>query len=58
MLRHTRGDKNMAARLLGIASRTIYRHLERQQPEQEGTTEAAEGAALSPPTSANTDKIE
>src|SRR5436853_3081221 len=29
-LHHTRGDKNMAARLLGIATRTIYRHLERQ----------------------------
>ena len=28
-LQHTRGDKNMAARLLGIATRTIYRHLER-----------------------------
>jgi len=30
-LQHTRGDKNMAARLLGIATRTIYRHLERQE---------------------------
>ncbi len=30
-LQHTRGDKNMAARLLGIAARTIYRHLEKQQ---------------------------
>src|SRR5262245_45708213 len=29
-LQHTRGDKNMAARLLGIATRTIYRHLEKQ----------------------------
>ena len=29
-LQHTRGDKNMAARLLGIATRTIYRHLERE----------------------------
>jgi two-component system, NtrC family, response regulator HydG len=28
-LRHTRGDKTMAARLLGIAARTIYRKLER-----------------------------
>ena len=27
-LHHTRGDKNMAARLLGIATRTIYRHLD------------------------------
>jgi len=32
-LHHTRGDKNMAARLLGIATRTIYRHLERQEDE-------------------------
>jgi two-component system response regulator HydG len=30
-LQHTRGDKNMAARLLGIATRTIYRHLDRQE---------------------------
>jgi two-component system response regulator HydG len=26
-LRHTKGDKNLAARMLGIASRTIYRKL-------------------------------
>ena len=32
-LHHTRGDKNMAARLLGIATRTIYRHLERQESD-------------------------
>ena len=32
-LHHTRGDKNMAARLLGIATRTIYRHLEREEDE-------------------------
>jgi two-component system, NtrC family, response regulator HydG len=56
-LRHTRGDKNMAARMLGIAPRTIYRHLERQQPEQEGaSTEVAERAAFTPPTPANPDK--
>jgi two-component system response regulator HydG len=30
-LQHTRGDKNMAARLLGIAPRTIYRHIERRE---------------------------
>lgn len=29
-LQHTRGDKNMAARLLGVATRTIYRHLEKE----------------------------
>jgi two-component system response regulator HydG len=27
-LRHTKGDKNLAAQLLGIAARTIYRKLE------------------------------
>jgi two-component system response regulator HydG len=34
-LHHTRGDKNMAARLLGIATRTIYRHLEREEHQDE-----------------------
>jgi two-component system response regulator HydG len=34
-LHHTRGDKNMAARLLGIATRTIYRHLEREEHQGE-----------------------
>lgn len=34
-LQHTRGDKNMAARLLGIATRTIYRHLEKQEQASE-----------------------
>src|SRR5262245_50847571 len=34
-LHHTRGDKNMAARLLGIATRTIYRHLERQENSEQ-----------------------
>jgi two-component system response regulator HydG len=32
-LQHTRGDKNLAARLLGIAARTIYRHLEKQETD-------------------------
>jgi two-component system response regulator HydG len=35
-LQHTRGDKNMAARLLGIATRTIYRHLEKQENHEAG----------------------
>src|SRR5215831_13704826 len=35
-LQHTRGDKNMAARLLGIATRTIYRHLERNDQLESG----------------------
>jgi len=30
-LRHTRGDKNLAARILGIAARTIYRKLDRDE---------------------------
>lgn len=38
-LQHTRGDKNMAARLLGIATRTIYRHLEKQEHELDGEPE-------------------
>lgn len=37
-LQHTRGDKNMAARLLGIATRTIYRHLERVESGDEEAT--------------------
>src|SRR5215471_2386496 len=36
-LHHTRGDKNMAARLLGIATRTIYRHLEREGQQDAGS---------------------
>ncbi|MDY7225436.1 sigma-54-dependent transcriptional regulator [Hyalangium rubrum] len=36
-LRHTKGDKTLAARLLGIAARTIYRKLEREASgEEEG----------------------
>ncbi len=31
-LRHTKGDKKLAARLLGIAPRTIYRKLEIMEP--------------------------
>ncbi len=31
-LRHTKGDKKLAARLLGIAPRTIYRKLELMEP--------------------------
>ncbi len=38
-LRHTRGDKTMAARLLGIAARTIYRKLEREPGAQGGGDE-------------------
>jgi two-component system, NtrC family, response regulator HydG len=47
-LQHTRGDKNMAARLLGIATRTIYRHLEREGTEdgQDGTEAEQESMSL------------
>ena len=38
-LHHTRGDKNMAARLLGIATRTIYRHLEREGSQDDAGNE-------------------
>jgi two-component system response regulator HydG len=45
-LQHARGDKNLAARLLGIATRTIYRHLEREGAstvrEEEHHTEEAQ----------------
>jgi two-component system response regulator HydG len=50
-LQHTRGDKNMAARLLGIATRTIYRHLEREQgndePAEEDDAVSTQGRAQS-----------
>jgi two-component system, NtrC family, response regulator HydG len=45
-LHHTRGDKNAAARLLGIATRTIYRHLEKQDDENGGRNE--DGSDSSP----------
>jgi two-component system response regulator HydG len=35
-LRHTGGDKTLAARLLGIAARTIYRKLERERGDDSG----------------------
>lgn len=46
-LQHTRGDKNMAARLLGIATRTIYRHIEKQEHEFDDDSDggAEEGVA-------------
>jgi two-component system response regulator HydG len=37
-LQHSRGDKNLAARLLGIATRTIYRHLERESGNAGGSS--------------------
>ena len=38
-LAHTRGNKPIAARLLGVAARTIYRHLDRNEDRREGTDE-------------------
>ena len=35
-LRHTRGDKRLTAKLLGIATRTIYRRLETPDPDDTG----------------------
>jgi len=36
-LRHTRGDKNLAARMLGIAARTIYRKLAAEEEPRSGS---------------------
>src|SRR5437870_1199715 len=47
-LHHTRGDKNMAARLLGIATRTIYRHLEREENGELDENEDGEDASPLP----------
>jgi two-component system response regulator HydG len=41
-LRHTRGDKRLTAKLLGIATRTIYRRLETPDPD----ADAPEGTEL------------
>jgi two-component system response regulator HydG len=43
-LRHTRGDKRLTAKLLGIATRTIYRRLETTDPDavNEGTDDEGE----------------
>jgi len=43
-LRHTRGDKRLTAKLLGIATRTIYRRLEVADPDASPTgSEAPDG---------------
>jgi two-component system, NtrC family, response regulator HydG len=44
-LRHTKGDKNLAAQMLGIAARTIYRKL-----ADEGLGEKTSEAPSAPPT--------
>jgi two-component system response regulator HydG len=43
-LRHTRGDKRLTAKLLGIATRTIYRRLE--QPEPGDTDDSADESSV------------
>jgi DNA-binding NtrC family response regulator len=47
-LQHARGDKNLAARLLGVATRTIYRHLEREAEGSAGAGEPVEAQEVSP----------
>jgi two-component system response regulator HydG len=43
-LRYTKGDKALAAKLLGIATRTIYRRLKTEpEPEPPGTARASAG---------------
>ena len=42
-LRHTKGDKNLAARLLGIAARTIYRKLAADEAEGQKAGPGSEG---------------
>jgi two-component system response regulator HydG len=44
-LRHTRGDKRLAAKLLGIATRTIYRRLEERHPDDPTAGEDASRVA-------------
>jgi len=41
-LRHTRGDKRLTAKLLGIATRTIYRRLETTDPDAEAADDGPE----------------
>jgi two-component system response regulator HydG len=51
-LRRTGGDKNLTARLLGVAARTIYRKLDRYEdiPESEvADPEAAQSPSATPP---------
>lgn len=44
-VRFTRGDKNLAAQLLGISLRTVYRKLDSGEKEEPGTEKASEGQA-------------
>ncbi|MFN0062462.1 MAG: sigma-54-dependent transcriptional regulator [Myxococcaceae bacterium] len=49
-LRHTKGDKTLAARMLGIAARTIYRKLEREAAGEntDGIADTASDPASGP----------
>jgi len=52
-LRHTKGDKTLAARLLGIAARTIYRKLEREASGSPSDREPEGPEDPEPPASAD-----
>jgi two-component system response regulator HydG len=45
-LRHTRNDKRLTAKLLGIATRTIYRRLEATDPDAPETRESSENSEV------------
>ncbi|MGE3544826.1 MAG: sigma-54-dependent transcriptional regulator [Kofleriaceae bacterium] len=46
-LRHTRGDKRLTAKLLGIATRTIYRRLETGDPDEPSSESTPDDAPAS-----------
>jgi len=46
-LRHTRGDKRLTAKLLGIATRTIYRRLETTDPDAPDVQDAPDAGDAS-----------
>jgi two-component system response regulator HydG len=41
-LRFSKGDKNIASKILGISSRTIYRKIEGEKAEENDIAEIAE----------------
>ncbi|HEU4734984.1 MAG TPA: sigma-54 dependent transcriptional regulator [Kofleriaceae bacterium] len=44
-LRHTRGDKRLTAKILGIATRTIYRRLEATDPDSSEASDSPDSKA-------------